>query len=147
MSKESQTHGPRPGEAGDSLQSFFKKDRFAERSNIELLSVSPGQARAKMALHAHHLNGYGTVQGGAIFTLADFAFAAASNSLGTVAVAINVSITFMKAGTNGTLWAEAREISRNLKLGSYTVEVKDDQGELVALFQGLAYRKSEKLPG
>jgi acyl-CoA thioesterase len=58
-----------------------------------------------------------------------------------------VSITFMKAGTNGTLWAEAREISRNLKLGSYTVEVKDDQGELVALFQGLAYRKSEKLPG
>ena len=147
MSKESQTHGPRPGEVDESLRRFFKKDRFAEHSNIELLSVSPGQARAKMALHPHHLNGHGTVQGGAIFTLADFAFAAASNSHGTVAVAINVSITFMKAGTNGTLWAEAREISRNLKLGSYTVEVKDDQGELVALFQGLAYRKSEKIPG
>ena len=97
-------------------------------------------------MHPHHLNGYGTVQGGAIFTLADFAFAAASNSHGTVAVAINVSITFMKAAKTGTLWAEAREISRNFKLGSYTVEVKDDQGELVALFQGLAYRKSEKIP-
>ena len=143
----SKTHGPRPGEADESLPRFFKNDKFAAHANIELLSVSPGQARAKMILHPHHLNGYGTVQGGAIFTLADFAFAAASNSHGTVAVAINVSITFMKAGTNGTLWAEAREMSRNPKLGSYTVEVKDDQGELVALFQGLAYRKSEKIPG
>ncbi len=128
------------------LKRFFRNDRFAERSGIELLSVSPGQARAKMTLHPHHLNGYGTVQGGAIFTLADFAFAAASNSHGTVAVAINVSITFIKAAKTGALWAEARELSKNFKLGSYTVEVKDDQGELVALFQGLAYRKSEKIP-
>lgn len=130
----------------ESLKRFFKNDQFAERANIELLSVSPGQARAKMTLHPHHLNGYGTVQGGAIFTLADFAFAAASNSHGTIAVAVNVSITFMKAGTAGTLWAEAKEVSKNFKLGSYTVEVKDDEGELVALFQGLAYRKSEKIP-
>jgi acyl-CoA thioesterase len=142
----SKTHETRPGEADESLRRFFKNDKFAAHSNIELLSVSPGQARAKMALHPHHLNGYGTVQGGAIFTLADFAFAAASNSHGTVAVAINVSITFMKAGTHGTLWAEAKELSRNFKLGSYTVEVKDDAGELVALFQGLVYRKSEKIP-
>jgi acyl-CoA thioesterase len=146
MSKESQARATQEGAAMAGLQRFFKNDQFAERANIELLSLSPGQARAKMTLHPHHLNGYGTVQGGAIFTLADFAFAAASNSHGTVAVAINVSITFMKAGTTGTLWAEAREISRNFKLGSYTVEVKDDQGELVALFQGLAYRKSEKIP-
>ena len=112
----------------DTIKRFFKKDKFAERANIKLLSVTPGQARAKMTLHPHHLNGYGTVQGGAIFTLADFAFAAASNSHGNVAVAINVSITFMKAGTTGTLWAEAREVSKNFKVGSYAVEVKDDQG-------------------
>jgi acyl-CoA thioesterase len=130
----------------DTVKRFFKNDKFAERANIELLSVSPGQARAKMTLHRHHMNGYGTVQGGAIFTLADFAFAAASNSHGKVAVAVNVSITFMKAGESGTLWAEAREVSKNIKLGSYTVEVKDDQGELVAVFQGLAYRKSEAIP-
>src|ERR1035437_8390617 len=129
----------------DTVKRFFMKDKFAERTNIELLSVSPGQARAKMTLHPHHLNGYGTVQGGAIYTLADFAVAAASNSHGKVAVAINVSITFMKAGETGTLWAEAREVSKNIKLSSYTVEVKDDQGELVAVFQGLAYRKSETI--
>ena len=146
MREESQPRAKRQAEPGPSLQRFFKNDRFAERSNIELLSVSPGQARAKMTLHPHHLNGYGTVQGGAIFTLADFAFAAASNSHGTVAVAINVNITFMKAAKTGNLWAEAKEMSCNFKLGSYTVEVKDDQGELVALFQGLAYRKTEKIP-
>ena len=146
MTKETQAHSTPPADGAGSIQRFFKNDRFAERANIELLSVSPGQARAKMTLHPHHLNGYRTVQGGAIFTLADFAFAAASNSHGTVAVAVNVSITFLKAGQTGALWAEAREISKNFKLGSYTVEVKDDAGEMVALFQGLAYRKSEKIP-
>jgi acyl-CoA thioesterase len=146
MSKDPQPHGALHEADMDILVRYFKNDRFAERSNIELLTVSPGAARARMTLHPHHLNGYGTVQGGAIFTLADFAFAAASNSHGTVAVAINVSISFMKAARTGTLWADAREISKNFKLGSYTVEVKDDQGDLVALFQGMVYRKAEKIP-
>ena len=99
-----------------------------------------------MTLHPHHWNGLGTVHGGAIFTLADFCFAAACNSHGTVSVALNVSITFMKAATTGTLWAEAREMSKNFKVGAYAVEIKDDQGELVAQFQGLAYRKKDRLP-
>ena len=130
----------------EEIKRCLKNDRFAERTNVELLSVSPGHATAKMVLQPHHLNGLGLAQGGAIFTLADYAFAAAANSHGTVAVAINVSITFMKAAAAGTLWAEAREVSKNFKIGSYVVEVKDDQGDLVATFQGLAYRKKDKLP-
>jgi len=130
----------------ENIQRCLKNDRFAERTNIELLTVTPGRATAKMVLHPYHQNGLGTVQGGAIFTLADFCFAAACNSYGTVAVALNVSITFMKAATTGTLWAEAREVSKNFKVGAYAVEVKDDQGDLVAQFQGLAYRKKDKLP-
>ena len=130
----------------ETVKQYFKNDRFSERVNIELLAVSPGQARAKMTLHPHHCNALGTVQGGAIFTLADFAFAAASNSHGTVAVGINVSISYLKAAKSGTLWADAREIAKNFKLGAYTVEVKDDEGDLVALFQGMVYRKNEKIP-
>ncbi len=130
----------------EAVRRYFKNDRFAERNNIELLTVAPGKATAKMTLHPHHLNGYSTVQGGAIFTLADFAFAAASNSHGNVAVAINVSISFLKAATTGTLWAEARELSKNFKLGTYTVEVKDDAGDLVAIFQGMVYRKKDQIP-
>lgn len=129
----------------DELKRLFKSDRFAERCGIELLTVDTGHATAKMTLHPHHLNALKTVQGGAIFTLADFTFAAASNSHGTVAVALNVSITFMKPATTGTLWAEAREVARNFKVGSYLVEVKDDHGDIVAQFQGLAYRKKDKV--
>ncbi len=128
------------------IKRCMANDQFAANAGIELVAVEPGFARAKMTVARRHWNGLGTTQGGALFTLADFAFAAAANSYGRVAVAINVSITFMKAVTAGTLWAEAREVSKNFKLGSYTVEIKDDAGELVALFQGLAYRKEDKLP-
>jgi acyl-CoA thioesterase len=128
------------------LKRCFQHDQFAARSNIELLTAGPGHATARMTLQAHHLNGLNTVHGGAIFTLADFTFAVACNSHGTLSVALEASIVFMKAATTGTLWAEAREKSKNFKVGLYVVEVKDDQGDLVAQFQGVAYRKKDKLP-
>ena len=131
----------------DAVRQFFAADQFAKGNQIELLTVSPGHATAQMALQPRHWNGMGNVQGGAIFTLADFTFAAASNSHGTVAVAVSASITFMKAAKAGVLRAEARELSKNHRLGSYTVEVKDDTGDLVAVFQGLAYRKPDSIPG
>ena len=130
----------------ENVKQRLRSDQFAARCDIELLSVTTGRASARMTLHPHHLNGIGTVQGGAIFTLADFTFAAAANSHGAVSVAVNASITFMKAAGTGTLWAEAREVSKNFKIGSYVVDVKDDQGELVAQFLGLAYRKKDKVP-
>lgn len=125
------------------VRTFFEWDRYARTSGIELVSVGPGEAVARMAVDTRHLNGLDVVQGGAIFTLADFAFAAAANSHGTVAVAIQVSIHFVKAARSGTLTATARELARNPKLGSYQVDVTDDAGDRVALFQGLAYRKQE----
>ena len=131
--------------AMENLKAFFLNDRFAKRASIELLSVTPGYAVARMPLEPWHLNAVGTVQGGAVFTLADLAFAAASNAHGHVAVAINVSITYMKAATTGVLRAEARELSANPRLATYTVDVTDDSGALVAIFQGLVYRKKETL--
>ena len=127
----------------EKMRRLMQQDRFATEAGIRLLEVSEGYARASMEITPHHFNGVGTVQGGAIFTLADFAFAAAVNSHGTVAVAINVSISFIKAATSGTLSAEAREIAANPKLASCTVHVTDAEGALVAVFQGMAYRKKE----
>ena len=124
---------------------FQRRDRLAASLDIELVDASLGSATVKMQVADQHLNGVNVVHGGAIFTLADFAFAVASNSYGTVAVAINVSITFMKAATAGTLTARAREVSRNAKLSSYTIDITDEQGDLIAVFQGLAYRKKDNL--
>jgi acyl-CoA thioesterase len=124
---------------------FFKNDRFAQHSGIELLEVAPGRAKARMSITDAHLNGVDLVHGGAIFTLADLAFAAASNSHGTVAVAINASIWFVKAATQGTLFAEAKETSRNPKLATYSITVTDDAGDIVALFEGMVYRKKDPI--
>ena len=124
---------------------FFKNDRFAQHSGIELLEIAPGRAKARMAITDAHLNGVNVVHGGAIFTLADLAFAAASNSHGTVAVAINASIWFVKAATKGTLFAEAKEVSCNPKLATYSITITDDAGEIVALFEGMVYRKKDQI--
>jgi acyl-CoA thioesterase len=120
---------------------FATEDKFARHCGIELLEIGPGWARTRMQIEPHHLNGARTVHGGAIFTLADFAFAAASNSHGQLAMGINTSVCFVKAATRGTLYAEAREQSRNTKLAAYSVLISDDAGDTVAIFQGMVYRK------
>ena len=93
----------------DDITAFFTNDHFATGCGIELVSAAPGHAIARMQVETRHHNAVGTAQGGAIFTLADFAFAVASNSHGTVALAANVSITYMKAVRAGKLTAEAKK--------------------------------------
>ena len=129
----------------DQVRKLLSNDRFALGNGIELVDVSPGYAKTRMPITEQHLNGVNTAQGGAIFTLADLAFAAACNSHGTIAVAVNVSISFMKAATKGTLVAEAKEVTINPRLGTYAVTVTDDEGDVVAVFQGMAYRKKNPL--
>ena len=129
----------------DKVKRFLEKDRFARHSGIELIDIAPGTAKAVMKITDDHRNGVGIVHGGAIFTLADLAFAAASNSHGTIAVAINASISYLKAATAGTLTAQAREVAINPKLASYTINVTDDAGEMVAIFQGMVYRKKDSI--
>jgi acyl-CoA thioesterase len=129
----------------ENIKEFFKNDNFAAMSGIELLEVSPGYAKAVMNIEEKHLNALKTVQGGALFTLADLTFAAASNAHGNVAVAINANISFVKAATGKTLTAEAKETSINPKISTYTVNITDDRGDLVAIFQGMGYRKKTSL--
>ena len=93
----------------ENIIQFFKKDMFAVSSGIELLEVSPGYAKARMKIEEKHLNALRAVQGGAVFTLADLAFAAASNAYGNAAVGINANISFVKAATKGTLTAETKK--------------------------------------
>ena len=130
----------------EQIRDFFKaKDKFARHCGIDLVDVAPGQAKTSMKIESHHLNGAGTVHGGAIFTLADFAFAVASNSHGSLSMGINASVSFVKAVSEGSLHAEATEQSLNHKLASYLVRITDDAGEMVAIFQGMVYRKKQAI--
>ena len=94
-----------------------------------------------MEIKPFHLNGVGLVHGGALFTLADFAFAAAANSHEEVAVAINASISYLKGIKTGTLYAEAEEISNSRKISVYSIKVTDEAGQLIAMFHGMAFKK------
>src|ERR1035437_7978826 len=128
------------------IKEFFSaEDKFARHAGIDLVDVGPGWAKASMKIEPFHFNGAKTVHGGAIFTLADFAFAVASNSHGTLAMGINASVSFVKAATRGTLYAEASEQALNPKLASYTVRITDDDNAVVAIFQGMVYRKKESI--
>ncbi|MCK5680085.1 hotdog fold thioesterase [bacterium] len=130
----------------DSISKFFENDRFAAHNDITLLEVSPGYAKTQLVVAEQHLNGVNITHGGAIFTLADFAFAVASNSHGTVAVGVSATIAYLKATTSqGTLTAEAKEVAINPKLATYQVEVCNENNEMVAVFQGTVYRKKASL--
>lgn len=127
------------------LDFFRQNDHFARHCGIELLEAKPGWSRAKMEIQPIHLNGAKTVHGGAIFTLADYAFAVAANSQGQLALAVSTSTSFVKAAYSGSLYAEATELSINRKLGTYEVRITNDKNQLIANFHGTAFRKEETL--
>jgi len=127
------------------IREIMRKDRFAAMLGIELLEASDGKAKAKLEIKDEHLNAIDIAQGGAIFSLADLAFAAASNSHGNIAVAINANISFVKAAGKGILFAEAVETSLNNRIATYTINITNSQGELIACFQGMVYRKKEAI--
>lgn len=122
---------------------MLKNDRFASHNNIQLISFGSGEAKAEMIVSENHLNGVNIIQGGALFTLADFAFAAASNSHGRIAVAANASINFYKGVSSGKLTATAREENAGKFLSSYMVDITDELGVKVAQFSGTAFLKGE----
>lgn len=126
----------------EDFENYFKKDNFIVNVGIELLEISPGYAKAKLEIEEKHLNALKTVQGGALFTLADIAFGAAINAHGNVAVLINANMSFVKAAKKGTLIAEAKETSISPKIATYNVDITDDNGDIIAIYQGMCYRKN-----
>jgi len=117
------------------------KDYFAGALGIGLLEVRDGYARVSMKVEKQHTNALGFTHGGAVFSLADYAFAQACNFGDNVAVAVQVSINFLKPSVEGdTLTAEAKRVSDGKTMGLYNVTVCN-QDKQVAFFSGLAFKK------
>ena len=128
-------------------QDFFKNDRFATDVGIELLEVAEGYSKAKLAITEAHLNAGHRTQGGAIFTLADLALAAAANSHGALAFSLSSSITFLRAsGPGDTLYGEARERYVGRTTGHYQIDITNQDGALIATFEASVFRKGDPLP-
>ena len=131
----------------DQIRKFFDRDKLAKALGIECVELSPGRAKTRMTIREDHYNSVRIVHGAATFALADFAFALACNSYGTAAVGISASMSWLKAVDKGVLTAEAEEVSKSPKLGTYLIRIRDEAGDVVAVFQGTAYRKKEPLIG
>lgn len=125
----------------EKLRAMMERDPFAQSLGIELTELTPGFAKAKMTLRPSDLNFFGYVHGGAVFSLMDYVFSAASNSHNEMAVAVSMSVQYVNASEpGGVLWAEAKEIDRSRKLGLYELTVRDEAGKLICRSDGRVYR-------
>jgi acyl-CoA thioesterase len=129
------------------LRKQVAAQEMPRRLGIELLEAAPGRARVAMVCRPEMANILGMVHGTALFALIDEAFQAAVNAYGTVAVALNMNLTFHQAPKLGErLIATTRELHAGRRTATYLIEVTDSQGNLVASCQALAYRKNQPLP-
>lgn len=119
------------------MSELLARDAASQALGMELLDYGPGHARLRMRVTAAMIQGHNTCHGGYVFTLADSAFAAACNSHGYAAVASGCSIEYLRpVRLADQLTAEAREEAVVGRSGVYTVTVRNQQGETVALFRG-----------
>jgi acyl-CoA thioesterase len=126
------------------VEQMMAKDSFSRWLGIEVLETSDGFSKIKMTVTGDMLNGHGVAHGGISFSLADSAFAFASNSHGQKAVSIETSINHIKPIFEGDeLVATAQKESTSRSLGQYLVRVTRGE-ELVGLFKGVVFRKNEE---
>ena len=122
-------------------QLMFEKDAFSQWMGIQIIEIKPGYCRLLAVIRPDMLNGFSICHGGVTFSIADSAFAFASNSHGIQSVSIETSISHTKRVNAGdSIIAEAIEKSLTEKLGIYEVVLKNQQNDVVALFKGTVFR-------
>ena len=127
-------------EIPDDRRERIASDPFAEKLGIELVDLGPGRARTEVTVTDDLLNFHGTPHGGAVYSLADAAFAAASNAEGDTALAMETNVSYFEAvGVGDTLTAEAERVHQRGRTASYRVAVTDEAGDSVAEFRGRVY--------
>lgn len=136
-----------PDDLPHALSEYLRKDPLAVHLGIVVEEIRVGYARARMAVREETLNAHGVAHGGATMALADTVFAAASNSHGTQALAVDLHTEFLSAGTLGdVLVSEAEEISLTRRMAVYRVSViAESDGRRVAEVLARVYRRDDLL--
>lgn len=129
------------------LERLNRDDHFAASIGAKLTEVKEGHAKAQLTVEERHLNGGGVCQGGVMYTLADLAFAAVSNSHGILSLGISNTITFLKSAQLGdTITAECTELLDHHKLPYCNMTITNQNGDLLAAMTGLGYRMKKGFP-
>lgn len=131
-----------PSTTSQIIDQMIAEDAFSQWLGVERMAEGPGFSQLRMTVRTEMVNGFGIAHGGITFSLADSAFAFASNSRGRHAVSIETGINHVAPVKVGDiLIATASEQNLGRRLGHYQVEVVNQRGEKVALFKGIVYRK------
>ena len=132
----------------EAIYRAVEKEPFARALKMELVELELGYSAVEMTYDPKAMNNiYDRAHGGAIFALIDEAFETIGQTDGTVAVALNVNVTYVSSPEPGTrLRAEAREISRTTRTASYEVKVMDQDKKIIAISQALGYRTGKPIP-
>lgn len=131
----------RAAECVERIAEASRAEPYANTLGLRCREVRPGYARVEMDVTPGLTNLFGCAHGGAVFSLLDEAFQLACNSHGVSAFALTVSVTYVKGAMPGDhLIAEAEELARTRKIGTYALQVRTAQGERIAHAQAVAYR-------
>jgi acyl-CoA thioesterase len=135
------------GKVKEAIFKQVEKEPFARKFGLKLLDLDEGFSKVEMRFTPDMENFLGLAHGGALFALIDEAFETASNSHGTMAVALNINVTYISTPSPGSrLTAEAKELSLTRKTANYDIKVTDEKEQLIAACQALVYRKEDPLP-
>ena len=130
------------------LKDFLNSgDQFASENGMQLTEIREGFASATCVVEKRHLNAAGVCQGGVYFTLADLTFAAVTNSHGPVSLGVQNSITYLQSARKGDrLIAETEETFNHHRLPFCQTRVTNQNGDLLCVVSGSAYRKKDVFP-
>ena len=132
----------------NAIYEAVKKEPFAKVMKMNLVELELGYSAVEMIYDPVNMNNiYERAHGGAVFALIDEAFETAGQTDGTIAVALNVNVTYVSSPQPGVrLRAEAKQASRTKKTAGYDIKVTDQNGNLIATCSALAYRTGKPIP-
>jgi acyl-CoA thioesterase len=138
--------GPRPQQVAERVvEGMLARDAFSRWLGVEILEVRPARVTIRMTVRPEMTNGFAVCHGGVTFAFADSAFAFACNTQGNVAVSVENGMTYPAPARAGdVLIATAEEETRSNRILYYRVRVTRQDGELVGLFHGTAYRTEKR---
>ena len=132
----------------EAIKNAMKKETFAQTLNMKLVELDDGHSVVEMIYTPENMNNiHDRAHGGALFGLMDEAFEAACHTKGTIAVALNMNVTFVSSPKPGSkLQAEAKQVSDTKETASFAIKITDQQGNIIATSQALAYQTGKPIP-
>ena len=123
----------------EEIREYFSKDRYAADTGAFIEEAHEGYAKISLVIEDKHKNAVGGVMGGVYFTLADFAFAVASNTDCAGTVSLTSDISFLGVPKTQKIFAETRLIRSGRTTCCYSISVTDENGSPVAEVKTVGY--------